>query len=103
MTNSFQAAVLAAGIVVGALISEDAATISAASLAASGTLDARVAFISAFGGVWFGDIALYAIARWCRGAWEHSRWKRALTVKSAGRWTTDFVRRWGSPALLASR
>src|SRR5437667_7025892 len=50
-------------IVLGAFISEDGATITAATLAASSVLDFRLAFLSAFAGLWSGDLAVYALTR----------------------------------------
>jgi len=50
-------------IVLGAFISEDGATITAATLAASSVLDFRLAFLSAFAGLWGGDLAVYALTR----------------------------------------
>src|SRR6266568_3474799 len=54
---------LIATIVLGAFISEDGATITAATLAASSVLDFRLAFLSAFAGLWGGDLAVYALTR----------------------------------------
>src|SRR5215471_10997950 len=56
--------VIVVGIVIGAFISEDGATITAAALAASSMLDVRLAFLSAFAGVWIGDLGAYVLARW---------------------------------------
>jgi membrane protein DedA with SNARE-associated domain len=54
---------LAFAIVLGAFVSEDGATIAAAALTATATLDPAVAFLSAFAGLWFGDLGVYALAR----------------------------------------
>src|SRR5271169_5952381 len=54
---------LATAIVLGAFASEDGATITAATLAASGLLDFRLAFLSAFAGLWAGDLGVYALTR----------------------------------------
>src|SRR6266403_6307822 len=54
---------LIVAIVLGALISEDGATITAATLAASSVLDFRLAFLSAFAGLWGGDLGVYALTR----------------------------------------
>jgi membrane protein DedA with SNARE-associated domain len=45
------------------LVSEDAAALAAASLAASRMLDPSLAFLTAAIGIWCGDIGLYAIGR----------------------------------------
>jgi len=54
---------LAFAIVLGAFVSEDGATITAAALTATATVDPAVAFLSAFAGLWFGDLGVYALAR----------------------------------------
>jgi membrane protein DedA with SNARE-associated domain len=101
-SDTYASTALAAGIVLGSLVSEDAATIGAASLSAAGAIDSRLAFVSAFAGVWFGDAALYVIARGSRGVWAQSRWLRSFSAKSSG-WITSIVEKWGALALLASR
>ena len=57
------AVALIVAIVLGAFISEDGATITAATLAASSVLDFRLAFLSAFVGLWGGDLGVYALTR----------------------------------------
>lgn len=57
------ATALAIAIVLGAFASEDGATITAATFAASGLLDFRLAFLSAFVGLWVGDLGIYALSR----------------------------------------
>jgi len=60
----FGATVAAAlAIIAAALVSEDAATVTAASLAAASLLDVRLSFISAVAGLWIGDLGVYAVAR----------------------------------------
>src|SRR5713101_4751289 len=54
---------LIVAIILGAFISEDGATITAATLAASSVLDFRLAFLSAFAGLWGGDLGIYALTR----------------------------------------
>ena len=54
---------LALAIMLGAFVSEDGATITAATLTATATLDPTIAFVSAFAGLWFGDLGVYALAR----------------------------------------
>src|SRR5271165_194591 len=58
-----QALILTAGIVGGAFLSDDGATITAATLAATCLLNAKMAFLSAFAGLWVGDLGVYALAR----------------------------------------
>ena len=57
------APLLVLGIVLAAFVSEDGATITAATLAASSVLDARLAFLGAFAGLWAGDLGVYFAAR----------------------------------------
>ena len=54
---------LIVAIVLGAFVCEDGATITAATLAASSVLDLRLAFLSAFAGLWGGDLGVYALTR----------------------------------------
>ena len=61
--NEYSALFLMAAIIFGAFLSEDGATITAATLAASRMLDPRLAFVSAFAGLWAGDLGMYALAR----------------------------------------
>ncbi len=61
--NEYGALFLMATIIFGAFLSEDGATITAATLAASKLLDPRLAFVSAFAGLWAGDLGMYALAR----------------------------------------
>jgi membrane protein DedA with SNARE-associated domain len=61
--NEYSALFLMAAIIFGAFISEDGATITAVTLAASKLLDPRLAFVSAFAGLWAGDLGMYALAR----------------------------------------
>ena len=80
MMSSMQggyAIVVAGGIILGAFVSEDGATITAATLAASRMLDPRLAFLSAFAGLWFGDLAMYGLARLVGPAIVERRWFKA--------------------------
>lgn len=65
---------LAAGIIGGAFVSEDGATVTAAALATSQILDAKIAFLSAFTGLWAGDLGVYALARRMGPAILSHRW-----------------------------
>jgi membrane protein DedA with SNARE-associated domain len=79
--------VLALGlaIVFGALVSEDGATITAATLAASSILDARLALFSAFAGLWLGDLGIYALARQAAPAIQQHRWFKEWLAKPAAK------------------
>jgi len=61
--NEYGALFLMGAIILSAFLSEDGATITAATLAASKLLDPRLAFVSAFAGLWAGDLGMYALAR----------------------------------------
>src|SRR5437660_2135008 len=65
---------LVAAIVLGAFVSEDGATITAATLAASSVLDLRLASLSAFAGLWAGDMGVYALTRGIARRIMHPRW-----------------------------
>ena len=58
----------------GAFVSEDGATLTAATLTATATLDPTVAFVSAFAGLWLGDLGVYALARLGGPALLHRQW-----------------------------
>jgi membrane protein DedA with SNARE-associated domain len=49
--------------VLGGFLSEDGATITAATLTISSSLNPKIAFFSAFVGLWIGDLGVYALAR----------------------------------------
>lgn len=72
--NEYGVLFLMAAIVFGAFLSEDGATITAATLAASKLLDPRLAFVSAFAGLWAGDLGMYALARSMGPSLVHHPW-----------------------------
>ncbi len=72
-------AALALVIVSGALLSEDAATITAAAFAFASVLDFRISFFSAIAGLWLGDLGVYGLARFSRERAEKMAWFRKLT------------------------
>src|SRR5215472_3799747 len=74
---------IASAIALGALVSEDGATITAATLAASNMLDVRLAFFSAFAGLWAGDFGIYALARHTAPAIRQHSWFKRWFGKSA--------------------
>jgi len=74
---------LACAIVVGAFVSEDVATITAATLTVTATLDPIVAFLSAFAGLWFGDLGVYALARLGGPALLTRQWFKKWLAPSA--------------------
>src|SRR5437016_12315353 len=79
---------LIVAIVLGALISEDGATITAATLAASSVLDFRLAFLSAFAGLWGGDLGVYALTRSIGPRITQHRWLAGWFANSKSRTTS---------------
>lgn len=73
---------LAVAIVLGAFVSEDGATITAATLAATSLLDVRLAFFSAFAGLWVGDLGVYALAHRTGPAIRQHRWFKVWFAKA---------------------
>src|SRR5262249_38853025 len=61
--DTSDALLLAGAIALGGLLSEDGATITAATLTASRSINPKIAFLSAFLGLWAGDFGVYALAR----------------------------------------
>lgn len=72
--NEYGAAVLMLVIILGAFISEDGATITAATLSATNLLDPRLAFFSAFTGLWAGDFGVYVLSRSMGPSLRRHRW-----------------------------
>ena len=93
---------LIVAIVLGALISEDGATITAATLAASSVLDFRLAFLSAFAGLWGGDLGVYALTRSIGPRITQHRWFAGWFAKRKTR-TTSPRRNDGQLSLALSR
>lgn len=73
-TQTTEALALVLGIIAGAFLSEDGATVTAATFAASCFLDAKLAFLSAFCGLWMGDLGVYALARHAGPSVTQHRW-----------------------------
>jgi membrane protein DedA with SNARE-associated domain len=93
---------LIVAIVLGALISEDGATITAATLAASSVLDFRLAFLSAFAGLWGGDLGVYALTRRIGPRIIQHRWFAGWFPKGKTR-TSNPLGRNGQLSLALSR
>ena len=98
-----QTAVAVAGIILGSLISEDAATLGAATLAATRTLDPAIAFAAAATGIWVGDLGLYALARRFGPSLASRPWFARRVDKNKIEQAHKLARRWGAPALALSR
>jgi membrane protein DedA with SNARE-associated domain len=90
---------IAALIVLTSFVSEDAAAVAAATLAASNALDTRVAFIAAAGGIWLGDLGLYALGRPLRSL--AARW--SFAERLLARAQSQSSPRFWNAALFASR
>lgn len=90
-------------IALSALVSEDAATGTAALLTAAGKLDLRVGFLSAFFGIWLGDLLLFAAARNSRRLLA----RHSLLSRFADQQAFSTVRAWftrhGAWALVLTR
>jgi membrane protein DedA with SNARE-associated domain len=67
-------AVLVTSIIASGFLSEDGATITAATLATSSLLDFRLAFVSAIAGLWIGDLGVYLAARRVRSGIGTHHW-----------------------------
>jgi membrane protein DedA with SNARE-associated domain len=72
--SEYGALLLMMAIIFGAFISEDGAAITAATLAASNLLDPRLAFFSAFAGLWAGDLGVYVLSRQIGPSLARHRW-----------------------------
>lgn len=79
-----------AAVLLGSLVSEDAATLAAAFLAASGMLEPSLAWGAAFTGIWVGDLGLYGLG--VLGSRGALRWPRL--ARHAGPERIARGRRW---------
>src|SRR6266853_305425 len=96
-------AALALSIFLATFIYEDGATLLAATLSASGSLDPRIGLLTTFLGIWVGDMGLYGLGSSFGSRTARSRWLqkylRSESLAKAERW---FVKH-GSFALVMSR
>src|SRR6266478_5751110 len=96
-------AALALSIFLATFIYEDGATLLAATLSASGSLDPRIGLLTTFLGIWVGDMGLYGLGSSFGRRTARSRWLqkylRSESLAKAERW---FVKH-GSFALVMSR
>lgn len=96
-------AALALSIFLATFIYEDGATLLAATLSASGSLDPRIGLLTTFLGVWVGDMGLYGLGSSLGRRTTQSRWLRKyLKPGSLAKAESWFATR-GSLALLMSR
>jgi len=96
-------AALALSIFFATFIYEDGATLLAATASASGALDPRIGLMTAFLGIWVGDMGLYGLgSSFGRRTAESPRLQKYLTPESLARAEGWFARH-GSLALVMSR
>jgi len=96
-------AALALSIFLATFIYEDGATVLAATLSASGSLDPRVGLLTTFLGVWLGDLGLYGLGSSLGRRTTQSRWpEKYLKPGSLAKAESWFATR-GSLALVMSR
>jgi membrane protein DedA with SNARE-associated domain len=94
---------VAMAIILAAFLSEDAATLTAATLAATKAIEPKLAFISAVAGIWLGDLGLYALAYRYGGALLAKPWGRRLARPQSVERGRKWFRQKGSMALFLSR
>ncbi len=101
--NSGSAAIVIAGIVLSAFISEDGAIFGAAALASSMALNLPSAALSAFLGLWISDFGVYGAVRLVREKLspdsQSAQWIEARLFRSGN----NFTQRRGELALAFSR
>jgi membrane protein DedA with SNARE-associated domain len=96
-------AVLALSIFFASFVYEDGATLLAATLSASGRLDPRIGLLTAFLGIWVGDIGLYGLGSVFGRRTTRSRWlQKYLRPESMAKAESWFSKH-GSLALVMSR
>lgn len=96
-------AALALSIFFASFVYEDGATLLAATLSASGRLDPRIGLLTAFLGIWIGDIGLYGLGSVFGRRTTRSRWlQKYLRPESMAKAESWFSKH-GSLALVMSR
>ena len=94
---------LALSIFLATFIYEDGATLLAATLSASGSLDPRIGLLTTFLGIWVGDMGLYGLGSSFGRHTARSRWlQKYLRPESLAKAEGWFARH-GSLALVMSR
>src|SRR5208283_2944776 len=96
-------AALALSIFLATFIYEDGATLLAATLSASGSLDPRIGLLSTFLGIWIGDMGLYGLGSSLGRRTAQSRWLRKYLRPESIANAEDWFARHGSLALVMSR
>jgi len=96
-------AALALSIFLATFIYEDGATLLAATLSASGSLDPWIGLLTTFLGIWLGDMGLYGLGSSLGRRTTQSRWlQKYLKPESLAKAERWFARQ-GSLALVMSR
>jgi membrane protein DedA with SNARE-associated domain len=96
-------AALALYIFLATFIYEDGATVLAATLSASGSLDPQIGLLTTFLGIWLGDMGLYGLGSSLGRRTTQSRWlQKYLKPESLAKAESWFARS-GSLALVMSR
>jgi membrane protein DedA with SNARE-associated domain len=96
-------AALALSIFLATFIYEDGATLLAATLSASGSLDPRIGLLTTFLGIWVGDMGLYGLGSSFGRRTAQSRWlQKYLRPESLAK-AEEWFAKHGSFALVMSR
>src|SRR6266852_7879210 len=96
-------AALALSIFFATLVYEDGATLLAATLSASGRLDPRIGLLTAFLGIWIGDIGLYGLGSVFGRHTAQSRWLQKYLKPESLAMAQAWFAKHGSLALVMSR
>ena len=94
---------LALSIFFATFIYEDGATLLAATLAASGSLDPRIGLLTTFLGIWLGDMGLYGLGSSLGRRTTQSRWLQKYLKPGSLANAEDWFATRGSLALVMSR
>ena len=82
---------------------EDGATLLAATLGAAGKLDVRLGFVSAFLGIWIGDMGLYVLGSSIGRRAATARWSRRFVSDEALARAESWFKRRGAFTIVMSR
>jgi membrane protein DedA with SNARE-associated domain len=96
-------AALALSIFFASFVYEDGATLLAATLSASGRLDPRIGLLTAFLGIWIGDIGLYGLGSVFGRRTTQSRWLQNYLRPESMAKAESWFSKHGSLALVMSR
>ena len=96
-------AALALSIFFASFVYEDGATLLAATLSASGRLDPRIGLLTAFLGIWIGDIGLYGLGSVFGRRTTQTRWLRKYLRPESMAKAESWFSKHGSLALVMSR